>query len=82
MTSLATRVLTEEAAHALPMPAWAFGVIALLVFAFLLAVTWAFRGTAQKHTPADEKNDHHSTELAHAHGGAMHDEVHHSEVKH
>lgn len=78
MTSHAARVLAEEAAtHELPMPPWAFGVIALVAFALLLGVTWAFRGTAQRHTPVDEKNDHHSTELAHAHGGTMHDQGHH-----
>lgn len=75
MTSHAARLLAEEAAHdALPGPAWAFGVTALVVFALLLAVTWAFRGTAQKHTPPNEHNDHHSTDLAHAHGGTMHDQ--------
>ncbi|WP_035907365.1 hypothetical protein [Knoellia subterranea] len=78
MTSHAARVLAEEAAaHELPMPAWGFGVIALAIFALLLAVTWAFRGNAQKHTPHTELNDHHSTELAHAHGGTMHDQGHH-----
>lgn len=74
MTSHAARVLAEEAAHdALPGPAWAFGVTALVIFGLLLALTWAFRGTAQKHTPPSERNDHHSTDLAHAHGGTMHD---------
>jgi protein-S-isoprenylcysteine O-methyltransferase Ste14 len=75
MTSLAARALAEEAAsHGLPMPAWAFAVMALAIFALLLAFTWAFRGNAQKHTPDSQRNDHHSTELAHAHGGTMHDQ--------
>jgi protein-S-isoprenylcysteine O-methyltransferase Ste14 len=75
MTSLAARVLAEEAAsHGLPMPAWAFAVMALAIFALLLAFTWAFRGNAQKHTPDSQRTDHHSTELAHAHGGTMHDQ--------
>ena len=74
MTSHAARVLAEEAAHhELPIPPFAYGLIALAAFAVLLAVTWAFRGNAQKHTPDSERNDHHSTELAHAHGGTMHD---------
>ena len=78
MTSLAARVLSEEAAqHDLPLPPWAFGVLALASFALLLAVLWAFRGTAQKHTPPTERNDHHSTDVAHAHGGTMHDKGHH-----
>ena len=58
-----------------------FGILDLLqvtvfvsVFALLLGVLWAFRGTAQRHTPTNERNDHHSTELAHAHGGTMHDQ--------
>ena len=33
------------------MPPWLFGVIALVAFAFLLGVTWSFRGTAQKYAP-------------------------------
>ena len=42
-------ILAEEAAHReLPMPPWMFGVIALLAFAFLLGLTWSFRGTAYK----------------------------------
>ena len=78
MTSHAARVLAEEAAHNdLPLPPWAFGVLALASFALLLAVLWAFRGTAQKHTPATEHNDHHSTDIAHAHGGTMHDKGSH-----
>lgn len=59
------------------MPAWAFAVIALAIFALLLAFTWAFRGNAQKHTQDSDRNDHHSTELAHAHGGTMHDQSEH-----
>lgn len=75
MTSHAARVLAEEAAsHDLPMPAWGFALLALAAFALLLAFTWAFRGNAQKHTPDSEHNDHHSTDLAHAHGGTMHDQ--------
>lgn len=37
-----------ETMHELPMPAYLYGVIALVIFALLLAVTWAFRGTAAK----------------------------------
>ena len=39
----------EEAAGELPLPAWMFGVMVLLAFAFLLGVTWSFRGTSQKY---------------------------------
>ena len=50
MSMTLARVVAEEAANTeLPMPPWLFGVIALLAFAFLLAVTWSFRGTAQKY---------------------------------
>ena len=37
----------------LPMPPWMYGVLALLSFAFLLGVTWSFRGTAQKYARPD-----------------------------
>ncbi len=51
MTMTVARFVSEEAAaHSeLPMPPWVFGALALLAFAFLLGVTWSFRGTAQKH---------------------------------
>ncbi|WP_392542500.1 hypothetical protein [Oryzobacter telluris] len=50
-------VAAEAAHHELPMPPWLFGVIALVAFAFLLAVTWSFRGTAQKHArPVDGRH--------------------------
>ena len=38
----------EEHLRELPMPAYMYAVIALIAFALLLAVTWAFRGTAAK----------------------------------
>ncbi len=44
----------EEAAHnELPMPPWMYGVLALMGFAFLLGVTWSFRGTSQKYARPD-----------------------------
>ncbi|HYN66544.1 MAG TPA: hypothetical protein VES93_06615 [Ornithinibacter sp.] len=54
MSMTVARLLTEElsTARELPMPPWLYGVIALVAFAFLLGVTWSFRGTAQKYAPA------------------------------
>lgn len=37
---------SEEAAYELPMPAWAFGAIALAVVFLLLLLVWMFRRTA------------------------------------
>jgi hypothetical protein len=52
----------EEAAHTeLPMPPWTYGVIALLFFAFLLGVTWSFRGTAQKYARPDLQGVRHDS---------------------
>ena len=52
MSMTVARIVAEEAAHSeLPMPPWMFGVIALVLFALLLGVTWSFRGTAQKYAP-------------------------------
>ena len=48
---MSTTVLALAAAEVhqeLPLPTYAYGVIALVTFAFLLAVTFAFRGTANK----------------------------------
>ena len=44
--------LSEElpTARELPMPPWLYGVIALVLFAFAIGVTWSFRGTAQKYS--------------------------------
>ena len=48
-------VLAAEGAAAAqsdsPIPPWLVGVIALLAFAFLLGVTWSFRGTHNKYAP-------------------------------
>ncbi|MBM6404668.1 hypothetical protein JQN72_10490 [Phycicoccus sp. CSK15P-2] len=51
MPSISTVVVAaEEAAHhELPIPPWLIGLIALVVFAALLGVTWSFRGTAYKY---------------------------------
>ncbi|HEU5240585.1 MAG TPA: hypothetical protein VFU25_01105 [Ornithinibacter sp.] len=50
----------EEAAHTeLPMPPWMYGVLALLGFAFLLGVTWSFRGTSQKYARPDMEGVRH-----------------------
>jgi hypothetical protein len=59
MSMTVTRFLAEEAAHReLPMPPWMFGVLGLLAFAFLLGLTWSFRGTAQKYAPPTAHGAH------------------------
>jgi hypothetical protein len=51
----------EGQGHELPMSPYLYGVLAFVAFALLLAVLWAFRGTAQKmsgghtHTRAPER---------------------------
>ncbi len=43
---------TEAVHNELPMaPIW-FGIITLIVFALLLAITFAFRGMSNRHDPA------------------------------
>jgi hypothetical protein len=51
------------------MPTWLFGVIAFLLLMSGLALTWAFRGTAQKwaHEGDDRATPFHGT-----HPGAGH----------
>ncbi len=39
--------VAEEQTRELPMPALAFGALAIVTFLALLGVLWAFRGTAQ-----------------------------------
>jgi hypothetical protein len=63
MSSSLANVLTaaEEHTRELPMSPYAYGGLALLGFALLLGVLWAFRGTAQKmssghvHTRASDR---------------------------
>jgi hypothetical protein len=45
---------TAEETRELPIPPWAFGLIAVGVFAALLAVTFAFRNTGTKHGAPSE----------------------------
>ncbi|GIL33931.1 hypothetical protein PDTK01_00080 [Phycicoccus sp. DTK01] len=49
MSSTAFLIAAEEAHRELPIPPWMIGIIALLTFAFLLGVTWSFRGTHNKY---------------------------------
>lgn len=51
MSVLAETGAVHGAAYELPMdPIW-YGVIALIVFAVLLAITFAFRGASHRHAP-------------------------------
>jgi hypothetical protein len=59
MTSTAALLVAEETTkNELAIPPWMVGVIALLAFAFLLGVTWSFRGTHHKYaTPTVHDED-------------------------
>jgi len=59
MSMTVTLVTAEEALRELPLPPWAYGVMALAGFAFLLGVTWSFRGTAQKYARPDLEGERH-----------------------
>lgn len=58
-----TTVLAETAHVALPMPTWAYGLIALVLFTALGFVIWTYRDVANRH--ADKSKDY-----AASHGGA------------
>ncbi len=45
-------LLNEEVVNELPLSAEWFGIISLLVFALLLAITFAFRSAAHRHDPS------------------------------
>ena len=51
------RAIAEEVHNELPMPPYAYGIIALVFFAVLLGVLWSFRNTGYKYLPPTE---HHS----------------------
>ncbi len=60
---IVTAVLAEVEHVQLPMPTWAYGVVALVIFFALAVVLWSFRDVA---------NRHHAKAAAYAaaHGGA------------
>jgi hypothetical protein len=63
MTFLTT-VLAEAETHVeLPMPTWAFGAIAIVIFISLAFVAWSFKDVANRHS-------HRSAPDAAAHAGA------------
>ena len=65
MSMTVALLAAEEAAHTeLPMPPWMYGAIALIGFAFLLGVTWSFRGTAQKYARPDLEGVRHDRRAA------------------
>ncbi len=57
MPSSVAGLIAAEAAHSLPMPSYLFGVLALVGFALLLGVTWAFRGAHNKYGPPARHTD-------------------------
>lgn len=73
LTRMSTTVAlaqAEEAVRDLPVPPWLVGVMALVTFAFLLGVTWSFRGTAQKYARPDLSGERHdATATGPDHGG-------------
>ena len=65
--SMIVAFLAEEGGHeAQPMPPLSYGLMALVFFALLLGVTWAFRNNHQKSTPPEGDGHGHG---AVGHGG-------------
>ena len=56
VTTLATA--GTEKLRELPMPPWAFGVLAFGCFVVLLGVLWSFRNTAAKYDQHDPGTHH------------------------
>lgn len=52
-STVATLANAETVVRELPMPPWAFGVIAFGCFIVLLGVLWSFRNTAAKYDKPD-----------------------------
>ncbi|WP_348787609.1 hypothetical protein [Leifsonia sp. NPDC080035] len=63
MSHLTTVLAAAEAHVELPMPTWAFGVIAIVVFLLLLGVCWSYKDVANRH-------GHRSAADAASHAGA------------
>lgn len=60
-------VASEEVLRELPMPAEAYGFIALGFFGVLLGILWSFRNTAQKLRAPEGHGQH-----AHGDSGGQH----------
>ena len=73
MTTSVALLAAEEVHNELPMPAYMFGVIALVTWAawalLMFALTWSFRGTAQKYARPHGEGHAHGTD---AHGADGH----------
>lgn len=77
MSTTSTLLTAEEAVRELPIPPWLIGVIALLAFAFLLGVTWSFRGTHNKYArPQYGDGTPAGTQTATGHDGTPHADAH------
>lgn len=61
--SFVTAVLAEAEHVALPLPIWAYPLIAVLLFVALGAVLWSYRDVANRHNAKADA-------YAAAHGGA------------
>jgi hypothetical protein len=57
MSTIVSLATAPTVPRELPLPPWAFAAMALLFFAFLLGVTWSFRGTSQKYARPDLQGD-------------------------
>jgi hypothetical protein len=60
--SVVTALMAETEHIALPMPTWAYGAIALVVFFVLSVVIWSFRDVSNRHSAKADA-------YAAAHGG-------------
>lgn len=56
MSNIAT-LIAEGGENVLPMPALSYGLMALVLFALALGVTWAFRNSHQKYAPPAEHGE-------------------------
>ena len=66
MTTAALLAAEEAATHnELPVPPWVIGVMGLVFFAFLLGVTWSFRGMHHKYAPPPGQNEPHAEDEPH-----------------
>jgi len=65
-TTTALATAETEKLRELPMPPWAFGVIAFGCFVVLLGVLWSFRNTAARHDrPAGVGHGDHGSQGSH-----------------
>jgi hypothetical protein len=71
-TSVLQALAAESTHNALPMPPYAYGLMAMTFFLVLLGVLWSFRNTNNKYAPPSQSHGTHG-QVGHGSHAALED---------